>query len=152
MKFRCAGLSDGTCNGDGISLEIWFQGCTIGCKGCHNPQLQDIEGGFDYYTEDIIEHINKFGNFYNSVTMLGGEPLLQLEPLLILLRNIKLPIILYTGFTYEKIPDEIKKLAYKIIDGPYIEELKSSDGLLSTTNQHIYINQEILNYANTNNI
>lgn len=41
MIFRCAGISDSTNDGIGMALDIFFQGCSLKCKGCQNPELQE---------------------------------------------------------------------------------------------------------------
>lgn len=33
-----------TANGPGIGISVWFQGCSLRCKGCHNQQLWPFEG------------------------------------------------------------------------------------------------------------
>ena len=139
MKFRCAGIQDNFLDGIGTGLSIYFQGCESACVGCHNPTLQDKFSGFDYDTNDILEHLNEYTDFYTSVIYLGGEPCLQPKPLYTLAANSKLPNILYTGFSYYEIPSYIKDVMYVIVAGPYVQELKT-ENFPSSANQEIYIN------------
>ncbi len=138
MEFRCAGITSGTCNGIGISLEVWFQGCSRGCAGCQNPDLQLPDNGFFCDTDTVINHLNKYFGFYNSVVYLGGDPVDQSKPLYTMASNSNLPNILYTGWLFEDIPPDIKSVMDVIVDGPYVQELKV-DGFPVTSNQRIFI-------------
>ena len=43
---RVAGLTkNDTTNGEGICVSLWVQGCPHHCKGCHNPESWDFNGG-----------------------------------------------------------------------------------------------------------
>lgn len=137
MIFRCAGITDSMNDGVGIALDVFFQGCSLGCKGCHNPELQDKDGGFELDTDEIIEHLNKHKGFYESIVFLGGEPLGQQEALMDIANRINLYKVLYTGYLYENIPNEIRSIMDMIVDGPYIEELKTG-GFPASSNQVIF--------------
>ena len=95
MLFRCAGITSGTINGIGISLEVWFQGCKFGCPGCQNPDLQNLDGGQLIDTDLVLEHLNNYKDFYNSIVLLGGEPVLQPKALNSIITNCNIPSILY---------------------------------------------------------
>jgi anaerobic ribonucleoside-triphosphate reductase activating protein len=142
MIFRCAGISDSTIDGIGISLEVFFQGCHKQCFGCHNTELQDFTKGCNYDTNNII-NIVKSSNFYDSIVFAGGEPLEQPEPLYDILFRSRIPTILYTGWLYKDIPEHIRKAIRVIIDGPYIHELRT-DKFPASSNQKIYINGDLI--------
>lgn len=147
--------------GFGNSFAIWMQGCSLKCKGCWNKSMHDFEGGFYIKTEDLIiqikESIEK--NNIKCVTILGGEPLEQLDELLELMKLIKkldIGIILYTGYEKEEIDssDKIKILDYAdlLISGRYIEERRNiNNHLFGSDNQVMdfltdrYKNEEIIN-------
>ena len=45
---RLAGLKLNDCvDGEGISVSLWTQGCPHRCKGCHNPETWDFNGGYE---------------------------------------------------------------------------------------------------------
>jgi len=120
-----------------VALDVFFQGCSLGCKGCQNPELQDPNGEFDLDTDEIIDHLEQHKDFYQALVFLGGEPLEQIEAVLDLSLRSSSYNILYTGWLYKKIPSEIRSIMNMIVDGPYIEELKTG-GFPASENQRIY--------------
>ena len=73
MKFKCAGISDSMIDSPGrTAIDIFFQGCSIKCPGCQNPDLQDKNGGFDVDTNEIVERLKQYKDFYQSLVFLGG--------------------------------------------------------------------------------
>ena len=43
---RYAGLmKNDFLDGENVSVSFWAQGCPWHCKGCHNPQTWDFNGG-----------------------------------------------------------------------------------------------------------
>ena len=126
--------------GFGNSFVIWTQGCKLKCKGCWNESMHDFNGGIEISIKDLIQQIKDSILKYNvdNVTILGGEPLEQLEELLLLMSNIKklnIGIILYTGYEKKEIEasDKIKIIDYAdiLISGRYIEEQRN-------INNHLY--------------
>lgn len=152
MLFRCAGITSGTINGIGISLEVWFQGCKFGCPGCQNPDLQNLDGGQLIDTDVVLEHLNNYKDFYNSIVFLGGEPVLQPKALNSIITNCNITSILYTGFLYEELPEDIKQVMHVIVDGQYKEELKTNS-FPSSKNQRIFVKgiQSITDFRNDYN-
>ena len=122
---------DSFVDGPGIRMVIWTQGCIHHCKNCHNPQTWDLNKGTVYSVEDIKRQI-KESQLQTGLTLSGGEPFLQVEPLLEIVKVAKekgLNIWAYSGFTYEEIlADEIKKQLLcqldVLVDGKFIEDLK----------------------------
>lgn len=121
-------------DGPGFRYVVFVQGCPHNCKGCHNPQSHDFEGGYDRSIESIVEEI-KENPLLTGVTFSGGEPFCQAEGLYNLATEVKKlnkNIYVYSGFTYEQLMKKedpyIKKLlgvCDVLIDGPYIEEKRN---------------------------
>lgn len=86
-KIETMGLSDGP----GIRTVIFFQGCKLRCKFCHNPESWDPKEG-NYSVDELFDRImrNKpyFGN-NGGVTFSGGEPLLHKDFLIELCKKLK---------------------------------------------------------------
>ena len=126
--------------GFGNSFVIWTQGWKLRCKGCWNYSMHSFEGGEEISIEYIISQIKDSVIKYdiNNVTILGGEPLDQLEETIQLMKNIKslnIGIILYTGYEKDEILSSSKNsvLSYAdiLISGRYIEEKRN-------INNHLY--------------
>ena len=119
-------------NGNGIRVSLFVQGCNFHCKGCFNKDTWDFDNGKEWSMEIEDKFIELCKNPHiTAVSILGGEPLQQDDDLLKLLKRIKLevnkPISLWTGYKFENIPEDKKKiLKYvdEITDGQFIEELK----------------------------
>ncbi len=123
------------CNGIGVGVSLYTQGCIFHCKGCFNQELWDLDGGnlWTSHTEDqLIMSLNR--DYIKRLTVLGGEPLLDrnIDDLSHLFSRVKdlypdLTIWLYSGYTYEvileKFPSILDNVDY-LVDGPYIEEMR----------------------------
>ena len=137
---RLAGLKLNDCvDGEGISVSLWTQGCPHRCKGCHNPETWDFNGGYEDETNNIRGQIIKAlsaNNTQRNFSVLGGEPLCEQnkEDVLTILTCVRMAyphikIFLWTGYIYEKLIEEnddtIKNILSKVdvlIDGPFIEK------------------------------
>ena len=106
MKLRIAGtVNDSIVDGTGIRFTIFTQGCPHHCRGCHNPETHDFNGGRVIDTAELLEKI-KGNPLLDGVTFSGGEPFMQADALADLAVEIKklgLNIITYTGFTFEEL-------------------------------------------------
>lgn len=74
----------GTHEGPGIRLIIFLQGCNFRCVYCHNPDTQNLNGGREMQTEEIINLLEKQKPYFKEkggLTASGGEPLLQRQAL-----------------------------------------------------------------------
>lgn len=75
--------SFGTVDGPGIRYVLFFQGCPLRCKFCHNRDTWSRDGGTQYELSDIMQRIRRarpyFRNSGGGITATGGEPLLQAD-------------------------------------------------------------------------
>lgn len=92
-------------DGPGIRTAIFFKGCSIHCPWCCNPEnicydlqpWQDENGesgvfGYDITLKELFDEVMKDKVFYEDeggVTLSGGEPLLQIEKCIPLLKELK---------------------------------------------------------------
>lgn len=85
--------SFGAVDGPGIRFVVFFQGCALRCKYCHNRDTWPVNAGMEYTTEDLVAKISRYKNYFKvsggGVTLSGGEPLLQQDFLLELLQKLK---------------------------------------------------------------
>ncbi len=80
----------GTVDGPGIRFVIFFQGCNLRCQYCHNPDTWKQKCSKQMSVDQILEEYEKVKEFITGgITITGGEPLLQLNFLLELLREAK---------------------------------------------------------------
>lgn len=115
-------------------MVIFLQGCSRDCKGCHNKEAQDPNGGFDISIKELVDRIVT-NRLISGITISGGEPFEQAEATLALIREIRarkpqLTIWVYTGYLFEELLDGHKDILEQIdvlVDGPFILEKKSMD-------------------------
>lgn len=131
---RLAGVvRESIVDGPGFRFTVFCQGCPHGCKGCHNMDTHDFEGGYDCELSKIIDAIDK-NPILDGVTFSGGEPFCQAEAFCRLGEEVKkrnLSIVTYTGYTYEELEKisksdcwigKLLELTDILVDGKYIEE------------------------------
>ena len=132
--------------GPGLRSCVWFQGCHIRCKGCFAKELWESEEHLLYTPYDLM---SKVPSRAEGITVLGGEPFEQEEGLSLLLElawDKGLSTIVFTGYTLEDMQTKGNKTVHSIlshidvlIDGPYIESLKSFDvPLIGSKNQRFH--------------
>jgi len=143
-------------DGPGLRVVIFAQGCDLGCKNCHNPGSHSIDGGEDYTPRDLVRKIKKAskGKKIRGITFSGGEPSLQAGAFAEVARLVKplgWDVTMYSGHIYEGLIarrdeaiNELLSLVDYLVDGPYIEEMKSLDVKFRGSN-----NQRIIDMAAT---
>ena len=139
MKYANINFND-MCAAPGVSVSVYLQGCPHHCKGCHNPETWDFEGGREFTFEtmqSIIKGLDANG-VKRSLAIMGGEPLCEANSFLTLMiieevkRHIPdVKIYIWSGYTYNALKKSSNthilqslQLADCLIDGPYIEELR----------------------------
>lgn len=72
--------SFGLVDGPGIRAVVFFTGCKLRCKYCHNPETWRM-GDENYTPEELARKLVRFKPYFTrnsgGVTFSGGEPLLQ---------------------------------------------------------------------------
>ena len=85
--------SMGLVDGPGIRVVVFFQGCALRCKYCHNPDTWAPNLGDEYTAEELVAKIKRFKPYFEKsgggVTFSGGDPLRQPEFLLEVLKLCK---------------------------------------------------------------
>ena len=138
----------------GVSVSFFTQGCPHHCKGCHNPETWDFDGGKEFTFDTLNDIVNSLtaNGVSRSLAIMGGEPLCEQNAFLTLLvvKTVKerLPntkIYIWTGYTYDKLKEvcdphvkSILEYADYLIDGPYIQELRDITlSMRGSSNQNI---------------
>ncbi|MBR1810539.1 MAG: anaerobic ribonucleoside-triphosphate reductase activating protein [Clostridia bacterium] len=133
-------------NGVGVRVSLFVSGCRHYCKGCFNSEAWDFNYGKPFTQAEIDTILSELEKPYiRGLSLLGGEPLdpANQPDVLRLLREVheKFPdktVWCYTGYDFEKdvmelklgvpsITREILQYLDVVVDGEFIEELKSLD-------------------------
>lgn len=73
--------SFGLVDGPGIRCVVFFNGCKLRCKYCHNPEMW-VKQELNYTPHELVDKIKRFKPYFKKtggVTFSGGEPLIQIE-------------------------------------------------------------------------
>nr|WP_255216303.1 4Fe-4S single cluster domain-containing protein [Pseudenhygromyxa sp. WMMC2535] len=91
---------------------LWLQGCSLRCPGCCNPELFDPAGGALVEVDVLLAELAELApgraaprRKIEGVTILGGEPLEQLEALTELCEGaagLGLGVLVFTGLRLEE--------------------------------------------------
>ncbi len=108
-------------NGPGLRTVVWFQGCSIGCKGCFNPSSHSFEPNQLIEPETLARQIIQQSKETEGITISGGEPFDQAQGLLKLLsiirNNSESSIVLFTGYEITDLSaDDTKHEILKHVD------------------------------------
>lgn len=124
--------SFGTVDGPGVRFVVFFQGCPMRCKYCHNPDTWDFSGGTERTAEDLMKEYDSYKEFYKTggITATGGEPLVQAEFLAQLFKLAKSKGVhtcldtsagVYDPNSHEKIDEALKYTDLVMLDIKHID-------------------------------
>lgn len=134
-------------NGPGSRVAIWFQGCTLACPGCFNPDTHSRGDRLLVRAESLVRQIIDAQRNTEGVTVTGGEPLQQAAGLLRLLAGIRhttrLSIVLFSGYHLDAIAQmtdgkTLLGCLDVLIAGPYDRDRHLGCGLRGSSNQRIH--------------
>ena len=161
---RIAGIErESFVDGEGIRYVIFTQGCTHHCKGCHNPQTWDFNGGKEISIDELLEDFEKNKDLLDGITLSGGDPLYQPYDTACFILEFKerypdMSIWLYTGYTIERMIEEIEKYhdwdilnilenIDMLVDGPFILDQRDlSLNFRGSSNQRLIDKETIQRY------
>lgn len=136
---RIAGINENDfVNGKGVSVSLFLQGCPFHCKGCHNPETWNPDGGEIWDWNELINHILELitaNGIQRNLSILGGEPLDTYDKrdfIRLLIKVVKsrfpdIKICIWTGYTYDQLIEivdagEILANIDYLIEGQFILE------------------------------
>lgn len=106
----------GTVDGPGLRFVVFFQGCHLHCKYCHNRDTWTCNEGTVVSVDEIFEKVIRYKNFLvpsgGGFTASGGEPLLQIPFLVNLFYKFKkegIPTAIDTSGMFD-LTKELKEL------------------------------------------
>ncbi len=144
-------------NGPGVRVSLFVSGCRHFCKNCFNSEAWDFDYGKPFTNEVLEEIITAVAPTHIiGFSVLGGEPF-EPENQSGVLQSVKAiktkfpekSVWIYTGFLFDKqllkgtvgnidSVNEILKITDVVVDGKFVEELKSPDLLFrGSSNQRI---------------
>lgn len=133
--------SMGLVDGPGIRYVVFFQGCSIRCLYCHNPDTWDLSSGYEISAEDLIKKVLRFKPYFEKsgggVTISGGEPLMQPDFLIEFLKLCKDNCINTTidtaGFGIGKYEEILKYTDLVLLDIKHVD----NEGYIKITGNNI---------------
>lgn len=152
----------GLVDGPGIRVVIFFNGCKLRCKYCHNPETW-VRGKDNMTVDEVYNKIMRCEPYFRNnggVTFSGGEPLLHQEFIIELSKKLKehnIHIALDTAGVGNGNYSEILKYidlvlldikhtsneGYKYITGNDITSVEEFISILNTTGIKVWIRQVV---------
>lgn len=135
-------------NGPGLRYAMWFQGCTLGCVGCFNPDTHAVRPRLNLTVSELLERIEQAADEVEGLTVSGGEPFQQPAALNALLDGVRertaLSVLVFSGHTLEEIRrmplgGAILRRIDVLVDGRYVDALYLGEGLRGSVNQRIHL-------------
>lgn len=134
--------------GHGRRVGIWFQGCSIHCKGCVSQDTWDPAGGGPIAVADLLAWCRaKAGEGLDGITLSGGEPFDQPQALGALLDGLRrwrqqagleLDLLCYSGYPLKTLEARHPALLAKLdalIPEPYADGLAGGGIWRGSANQ-----------------
>ena len=136
-----------TANGPGERAVLWVQGCSLHCKGCHNPDTWAQTPRRVATVESVLAWFRgQLG--LRGLTLSGGEPFEQALALAALSRQVRAlgsDVVAFSGFTREEIENGVRPYASDLlaevdllIDGRYLKNQPSGLPLRGSANQQLH--------------
>lgn len=129
--------------GPGRRIGIWFQGCSIRCRGC--VSLDTWAAGQEMVSVmSVMDALSRYLTEADGLTISGGEPFDQLPALIALLRAWRLhhagDVLVYSGYSLERLAGELTSLN-GLVDGlicdPFEEDAGDHLALRGSANQRL---------------
>ena len=143
-------------NGPGLRNVVWFQGCTLRCPACFNPETHNPAAGHRSSPEAVCRELLSAAHPCDGITISGGEPFQQpaaLKKLVTLLAEKNSPpVLVFSGYTEtflrsDPVLSPILNHIDALICGPYREDLPPAyERFCSSGNQELILLSERYSY------
>ncbi|MDG4584359.1 MAG: 4Fe-4S single cluster domain-containing protein [Candidatus Competibacter sp.] len=139
-----------TALGPGTRVALWVAGCPLHCPGCLTPHLWDAGAGAAVAVAQVAQAILAIPYPLDGLTLTGGEPFAQAEPLAELLEHLKAArpawnVLCYSGYSLAGLrrwgAGSARLLAGidVLVAGPYRERRPQTHPLAGSNNQRIHL-------------
>ena len=139
--------------GPGVRSVFWTQGCTLACKGCWNTQYWSSQSGLEIEVPQILKELNQLEGI-EGITLLGGEPLQQIDASIKLIKGCKemgLSVFLYTGYELSEFDKKMQTcfdLCDIVVTGRFVQELRDTTlRWRGSSNQQVHIISDMYDYS-----
>lgn len=138
--------------GPGQRVGVWFQGCSIRCRGCVSLDTWALRPESTVDADKVLTWcISHLAMGANGLTVSGGEPFDQPEALTYILERLRslgdeselnFDILCYTGYGFDEVAHrfaKVLKLLDAIVSEPFEEHLPTEKYLCGSDNQVLRI-------------
>ncbi|CAM2744604.1 4Fe-4S cluster-binding domain-containing protein [Skermania piniformis] len=139
--------------GYGSRAGIWFQGCTIYCRGCISRDTWTFDPATRTDVEAVLAWLRRLDGQVDGVTISGGEPTDQPEALLGLLAGIaewrgdsEIDVLMYSGRSADTLRHGLPWLWESVdilISEPYEASRAAGCALRGSDNQRVNLLTEL---------
>lgn len=143
----CGYEAENFVNGKGVRTCLWVSGCPHRCVGCFNRRFWAFDSGNPFTEDDMKALLKDLGrSFITGLTILGGEPLApeNIEGVIKVILRVRAvygdtkDIMVYTGYTFDQVPQRVLDLVDVILDGKYEKDNPTKKPFRGSDNQHYY--------------
>lgn len=138
--------------GYGTRVAVWFQGCSIRCRGCISQDTwPDAEPVDRVRVEDVLNRIAEL-DAVDGLTISGGEPFDQPEALRELIGGFRrlgwrdeVDVLVYSGYAAShlaRVHSHEWRLADAVVTGPYLQN-RSGDSMRGSANQEVHVHSDL---------
>jgi anaerobic ribonucleoside-triphosphate reductase activating protein len=135
-------------NGPGTRAVVHFQGCTLACPGCFNPDTHPFVGGTRRRLSELATELAGHARGLDGVTISGGEPFQQPSALLGLTKALKeqgvMSVLVFTGYSIEEIESDVHRRAAlehldALVAGRYDPRQSTGGSIVASANQRAHL-------------
>lgn len=132
--------------GYGVRAGIWFQGCTVYCKGCVSRDTWAFDEARRCEVDAVMVWLDELDGPVDGITISGGEPTDQPEALRTLLdrlaeRRTDTDVLMYSGRSTEHLTGDLPWLWDRLdvlISEPFDANRTGECALRGSTNQRVH--------------
>ena len=154
-------------DGPGIRTTVFFQGCPLQCVWCHNPEgipshleSKHLNNGYSsikkYTLDELMDEILKDKAFFDEsdggVTFSGGEPLMQCEFLIEILKQLREAgihtAVDTSGYAPMEVFSEVLKFTDLVLFDLKIMDNKKHELYTGTENSMVHKNLDLISSSN----